>query len=278
MKNAIALGTFDGIHRGHLAVLDMPDEYNKIAVTFSYPPKVQNPAEARLIMTCEDKCRVLGKIGIDETLVLEFERVKNISAEEFLLSLYEKYEPSLISCGFNYRFGKNRTGTADTVKEFCALHNIEFSCKEPVTDNGKVVSSTYIRSLIEEGKVDVAASLLAESFSFEAEVIKGDQRGRTIGFPTINQKYPVELVKLKFGVYEADVLFNGIKYRGITNIGVRPTFLSDYVISETYIEGFSGDLYGESVRIIPKKFLRGEMKFSGLEELKSQIAADLRRK
>lgn len=278
MKNAIALGTFDGIHKGHLAVLDMPDEYNKIAITFSYPPKVQNGAEARLIMTCADKCRVLGKIGINETVALDFERVKNIPAEEFLLSLYKEYKPSLISCGFNYRFGKNRTGSVDTVRKFCNSHDIEFSCKEPVTDNGETVSSTYIRSLIEEGRVDAAASLLAEPFSFETEVIKGDQRGRTIGFPTINQKYPVELVKLKFGVYETAVVVNGSEYRGITNIGVRPTFLSDYVISETYIENFSGDLYGESVRIVPKRFLRGEMKFSGLEELKSQIAADLRRK
>ena len=116
---------------------------------------------------------------------------------------------------------------------------------------------------------------MLKPFSFSAEVIKGDSRGRTIGFPTINQKYPQELVKIKFGVYKTKVLVDGKEFDGVTNIGLRPTFESDYVISETYIKNFSGDLYGKTVRIIPCKFLREEKKFSSLLELKNQIEKDI---
>ena len=122
-----------------------------------------------------------------------------------------------------------------------------------------------------------ANKLLSQPFSFESEVIKGHQRGRTIGFPTVNQKYPEELVKLKFGVYKTRVLFDGMEYVGITDIGVKPTFPNDFVISETYIKDFSGDLYGKKIRIEPIEFIRDEKKFSGLEELKEQINEDLRR-
>ena len=275
MKNAIALGTFDGVHKGHRAVLDLPHDYKKIAVTFSVPPKAVINGDISLISTSEDKCRILKNIGMDDVLLLEFEDVRNMAPEDFLLFLKEKYNPKLISCGFNYRFGKNGAGDCDTIKAFCLENGIIFKKTEPVKCEDNIISSTYIRELLKNGLVEQANELLSEPFSFEAEVVEGDRRGRTIGFPTANQKYPENLVKLRFGVYETKIEVNNEAYFGITDIGIRPTYELDYIISETYIKDFSGDLYGKRVRITPLKYLREEKKFSSIKELEEQIKKDI---
>ncbi|MBO5019551.1 MAG: riboflavin biosynthesis protein RibF [Clostridia bacterium] len=275
MENAIALGTFDGVHKGHRAVLRLPDTYKKIAVTFSVPPKAVLKGDVSLIQTPEDKCRILKNIGIDEVLLLNFEDVRNMAPQEFLQLLKDKYDPRLISCGFNYRFGKNGEGDCDTIKNFCEKNGIIFKKTEPVRFEDDIISSTYIRGLLKNGLVKEANELLSEPFSFETEVIDGDHRGRTIGFPTANQKYPENLVKLRFGVYKTRIEVEGKIYFGITDIGIRPTYELDYIISETYIKNFSGDLYGKKIRIIPLEFLREEKKFSSLYELEEQIKKDI---
>lgn len=275
MKNAIALGTFDGVHKGHRAVLDLPCSYRKTAVTFSLPPKAVLSGEKALITTPEDKCRILRNIGVDEILLLDFKEVRDMPPQDFLVFLKEKYNPQLISCGFNYRFGKNGGGDHNTIKKFCTENGIEFKITDPVTSGEQVISSTYIRELLKNGDVESANKLLSEPFSFKAEVIEGDKRGRTIGFPTVNQKYPEELVKLRFGVYKTKIEYKGKEYFGITDIGIRPTYKLDFIISETYIKNFSGNLYGEELRITPLEFLREEVKFSTLEELKKQILIDI---
>lgn len=275
MKNALSLGTFDGIHKGHRAVLNLPADCRKIAVTFEIPPKLAMSGDLQLIMTNEDKCRVLKSIGIDEILTLDFEKVRDIGALEFLELLYNKYKPSVISCGFNYRFGKGGEGNTETLKSFCTERGIDLLCSLPVEFEGETVSSTLLRNMLKNGEIEKANALLQEPFSFKAEVIDGEKRGRSIGFPTVNQKYPKELVTVKFGVYKTLVDFEGRKYQGITNIGLRPTFKSDYIISETYIKNFSDNLYGKVLRITPLSFLREEKKFSSIEELKKQIKADI---
>ena len=275
MANAIALGTFDGVHKGHRAVLDLPEDFRKIAVTFSLPPKAVLTGKNALITSNEDKCRILKSIGIDEILTLRFESVREMSPEEFLGFLKEKYDPKYISCGFNYRFGKMGQGDTSLLKKFCADNGIELKIAEPVKVGDDIVSSTFIRNLLSNGDVGTASSLLSEPFSFTAAVIEGDKRGRTIGFPTINQRYPEELVKLRFGVYKTKIEIDNNVFYGITDIGIRPTYKSDYVISETFIKDFSGDLYGKTLRIIPIEFLRDEKKFSSLEELKKQIEFDI---
>lgn len=275
MENAIALGTFDGVHKGHRAVLDLPDGYRRIAVTFSIPPKAVITGKKSLITAFEDKCRILKGIGIDEIFALDFLKVKEMSPEEFLVFLKEKYNPGFISCGFNYRFGKSGQGDNEFLKKFCRDNGIELRIAEPVKVGDNIISSTFIRDLLKNGEVGTAASLLTEPFSFEAKVIEGDKRGRTIGFPTVNQRYPDDLVKLRFGVYKTKIEIENTEFYGITDIGVRPTYKSDYVISETFIKDFSGDLYGKTLRITPVEFLRDEKKFSSLEELKKQIELDI---
>ena len=274
MKNAIALGTFDGVHKGHRAVLDLPEDYRKIAVTFLVPPKTVLTGETALITTTADKRRILKNIGMDEILLLDFNDVREMTPEAFLDFLKEKYDPKLISCGFNYRFGKAGQGDSNTIKEFCLKNEIAYKITEPVIEKENIISSTLIREMLRKGDVGSANKLLSEPFSFEAKVIEGDKRGRTIGFPTVNQKYPEELVKLRFGVYKTKIEFEGQEYIGITDIGIRPTYKSDFIISETYIKDFDGDLYGKILRITPFEFLRDEKKFSSLKELKKQIEID----
>ena len=276
MKRAIALGTFDGVHKGHRAVLNLPDDMQKTAVIFALPPKAHLSGAPRSIMTAKDKCAALKKIGIDEIFTLDFDRVKDMPPEDFLVFLKEKFSPALISCGFNYHYGKNAAGNTQMLGDFCKRNGIEFNCHGAVSEDGEPVSSTRIREYLKNGEIEAANALLTFPFSFTAEVISGDRRGRTIGFPTVNQRYPSELIPIKFGVYKTKIILDGAEYRGITNIGIRPTFKTDYIISETYIIGFSGDLYGKSVTVEPLRFVRGEVKFSSVEELKRQIQNDIK--
>ena len=275
-KNAIALGTFDGVHIGHRMVLNLPDDYKKTAVTFALPPKSVLSGNKGLITTIDDKCRILKDLGFEDIELLEFEKIRNMSAIEFLNFLKQKYNPDYISCGFNYKFGKNGAGTTETLKNYCLENSITLNVSDCVEKDGIPVSSTVIRNMLSNGDIVGANKLLSMPFSFEGEVVSGDKRGRTLGFPTINQKYPEELVKVKFGVYKTRVEFDGKHYIGITNIGIRPTYKTDYVTSETYISGFSGNLYGKNVRITLLEFLREERKFSNSTELKNQIEADLK--
>ncbi len=275
MKTALALGTFDGIHIAHRLVLDLPDGYKKTAVTFRKPPKMFFDSKSELLMTFEDKVSTIKELGLVEVLPLDFEKVKDISASGFFEFLYKKYNPQVISCGFNYRFGKGGSGNIEVLKGFCDEKGITLRVCDEVAKDGISVSSTLIRNKLKSGEIELANAFMLKPFSFSAEVIQGDKRGRIIGFPTINQKYPEELVKIKFGVYVVKVLFDGKVYNGISNIGIRPTFESDYVISETYIKDFSGDLYGKTVKIIPQRFLREEIKFASLEKLKKQIEEDI---
>lgn len=275
MKNALMLGTFDGVHIGHKRVLQIDGDYNKIAVTFAKSPKAVMSGKNEAITTLADKCRILKNAGADEVHPLDFSLVRNIRALDFLNYLYKEYKPSLISCGFNYRFGKNGEGDHSLLADFCENNGIELRCVPPVKREEVVVSSTLIRNFLRNGEIEKANELLSEPFSFEAVVRHGEQRGRTIGFPTVNQEYPNELVKIKFGVYAVKVLIDGKEYSGIADIGHRPTYPTDEVISETFIKDFSGDLYNKKLKIIPMRFLRGEMKFQSIEELKNQIAEDL---
>lgn len=254
----------------------MPKHYRRTAVVFSVPPRFVLSGNTELLTLPEKKKRILENIGTDEVLALEFSDVREMPPEEFLSLISRKYKPAYISCGFNYRFGKDGAGDTRLLYDFCRKNGIVFRCIPPVLSGGEAVSSTKIRSLLKDGRPEEANALLCEPFSFEAVIIGGRHCGRTIGFPTVNQRYPEALVQLKFGVYKTEVRLDCGSFEGITNIGIRPTFKSDYVISETYIKGFSGNLYGKRAEIIPIKFLREERRFSSLEEVKQQILIDIK--
>ena len=274
MRNAVALGTFDGLHKGHLAVLSIPAGYRKIALIFDIPPKCTQKGEVELLLTPNEKIERLENLGFS-VHTLKFSDVKNLTAEEFLEFVKKQFNPSLISCGFNYRFGNGGFGDTSLLENFCKKNSITLQLQQPVTDNGETVSSSLIRNALKIGEVSKTNRLLGYDFSFAAEVIKGDGRGTGLGFPTVNQKYPECLTTPKFGVYKTQITIDGKAFKGITNIGTRPTFPTDYVICETFIMGFSGDLYGKSLKITLKEFLREEKKFSNEKELIAQVLSDI---
>lgn len=276
MKNAVVLGTFDGVHLGHKAVIDKAKGCFVTAVTFEKAPRAYLDENIKALMTGDDRIERLKTLGVNETVMLDFNEVKDISALDFLESIRKKYNPSLICCGYNYHFGKNAEGNTEFLAEYCNKHNIELSVAECVKMDSQAVSSTFIREKISLGKVEAANIMLGYNFGFKGEIINGDKRGRTLGFPTINQAFPLCLTPPLFGVYETKVKINGKGYRAITNIGLRPTFLTDKISCETYIEDFSGDIYGDNVDLRFVKFIREEKKFDSIEQLKNAIANDVK--
>lgn len=275
MKTAIALGTFDGLHKGHVAVLEKALPFNSIAVTFLVPPKNIISGKPQLLILPDDRKRRIEGLGINHVVMQDFNDVRNIEALDYLENLRKEYSPSRIVCGFNYRFGKNALGDTELLSNFCKEYNIEFCCVEPQCDGENVISSTAIRSYIKNGDIKRASSLLYGGFSFTENVLHGDARGRTIGYPTANQIYPEILVKPKFGVYMSRVTVDNVNYDAITNIGVRPTYKTDTVGCETYIRDFCGDIYGKQMKTELISFVREEQKFNSLEQLKLAISNDV---
>lgn len=272
---ALALGTFDGIHKGHLAVLSSAVKSKvdkKVVVTFAAPPM---KAGAKLIMPENIKEKEFLRLGFDEILLLDFGEVKDMSPTEFLNMLFEKYNVKSVSCGFNYRFGKSALGNTETLKEYANSHGAECNIIEPVYYMDEPISSTRIRAAIEQGDIKGANEMLVNPFFIESTVVSGDARGRKMGFPTANQIPDKDVAMLKFGVYKTETELDGKKYKSITNIGIRPTYKTEIPIAETHIVDFSGNLYGKILRVSFLEFIREEKKFSGLDEVKEQIEKDL---
>lgn len=276
MKTAIALGTFDGLHAGHRAVLEKTLGFFSIAVTFDIPPKSIITGEPQLLILPEERANRMKQLGVNQVEIQKFEEVRNIEAKEYLETLKQKYNPERIVCGFNYRFGKNAEGDTLLLAKFCEQNNIEFICVPPVLTSGVAISSTYIRNLVRDGEIQKANSLIYGGFSFGAAVLHGDARGRKLGFPTANQKYPEGMVSLKKGVYISNITIDGKAYKAITNIGIRPTYKTETITCESYIKDFSGDIYDKEVKISLLRFVREEQKFNSPEELKNAIANDVK--
>lgn len=274
MKTAIVLGTFDGLHAGHRAVVEKANGFFGIAVTFDVPPK--NINEPQLLMQPKERELRLKELGIDMVEMQSFEGVKDTKAIDYLKLLKQKYNPQRIVCGFNYKFGKDAAGNICMLEDFCRDNGIEFIVVPPVMHNGEVISSTRIRQLAQSGDIKAASAQIYGGFSFTAKVIHGDARGRQLGFPTANQEYPDNMVKVKFGVYLSRVTIDGKQYKAITNIGVRPTFKTKKIGCETFIKDFSADIYGKEITTELLEFIREEQKFSCVEDLKTAVLNDIK--
>lgn len=274
MRTALILGTFDGLHKGHRAVIEAAKGFYTVAVTFGIPPKFFS-GDYKLLMTPEDKSAGLKELGVDEIYTLDFDKVRDISPGDFFSDITYKFSPSRIVCGFNYRFGKGAAGDTDTLAKLCAGKGIELVAVKSVGGD-RPVSSSMIRSLVEEGNVAAANRQIYGGFGFTAPVLHGDGRGRTLGFPTVNQEFPASLAVPKFGVYESRVIIEGAVYKSITNLGVRPTYKTDFIGCETFIKGFSGDVYGKAVTLKLDRFIRPEKSFSNKDELMKAVKADIK--
>lgn len=280
-KTAVALGNFDGLHKGHIAVINeaVTEKSNGLLpciLTFdSHPQKTLRGSAPKKIMTrslCEKTAKELGC----ETVRISFEDVRNMSPEEFFNKiLIKKLNVCFVSCGFNYRFGKNGVGNADTLRSLCKNAGIGFSCVGEVLYNDEPISSTRIRYAIENGDIENANNMLGRHFAYNTEVVHGDRIGKKLlGFPTINQLFPEWHVVPKNGVYASATEVDGRLYPSMTNIGKRPTVKGDELRSETCIIGFSGDLYGSHPEVKLIKLIRTEKKFPSLEALSEQLKKD----
>lgn len=275
---AIALGTFDGIHKGHSEVLKKAlsvKNCKKAVITFSEPPKKTiTKKQIPLLLSVEQKTEFLKLLGFDEIIYLDFNSIKDLSPNEFLSLIFEEFPVKAVSVGYNYRFGKNGMGDVNTLRSFCEEEGAECFVSEEQKVNGESVCSSKIRQYIENGEIEKANEMLGHNFLFSAEVVDGDKRGRDLGFPTINQVLPKSVVLPKFGVYATIVTIDKKAYKAVTNIGVRPTFEKGEISIETNILNFSSDIYGKTVTVELISFLREEKKFETIEQLITQIEKD----
>ena len=227
------------------------------------------------LTTNAQRLRIMEAMGIQKVYLPPFEEVKNLTAEEFVEQvLIGKCNAKRIACGFNFHFGKGGKTDALTLRKLCGAFGAEVDIVPEILVDGKTVSSTQIRQLIQDGNMEEAQRFLGRPFSFFLPVEHGRKLGRSIGVPTMNQKVPVGFVEPRYGVYASVVSLHSKWYYGVTNAGVKPTVGSDYAVLETWIPGFDGDLYGQHIEVSLLKFLRAEQKFSGLEQLRQQIQQD----
>lgn len=282
MASVVALGNFDGLHRGHMTVINdaLQMAKRKSAIPFAlvfkeHPLKELTGEEPPCLFTTETRAAAFKKAGITLCL-LEFSELKDMSPEEFFEEIIiKRMSAAGVCCGFNYTFGKGGKGTPDTLRALCEEAGIEFSMSPEFDYEGQPVSTTRIKKALERGKIETANRMLGRPYSFRLQVVDGDKRGRHLGAPTINQQADPHLVIPKYGVYMSKATVGDKSYLAITNIGVRPTFYEDAVPSiETHILDFEGNLYGKYVEVALLRFLRPEKKFESFVKLENQIKLD----
>ena len=266
---SLALGAFDGLHRGHMAVIREAKKspFSAGVLTFTGSPQ-GSPG----LITPEEKALLLSEEGVDRLYSLDFSEVRQIPAEEFFWeTLQKRCMAKRLCCGEDFRFGQGAKGDIFLLRSLCEKAGTELAVVPAVAENGKKISSTGIREAVQTGDIPAANRLLGRPFGFSAEIIHGNHLGRELGFPTINQALPEHFTLPPFGVYVSYVELDGEKNFGVTNIGKKPTVGSDRILAETWILDFSGDLYGQNIRLSLLEFLRPERKFDSLEELKAEV-------
>lgn len=278
--SAVALGYFDGVHRGHRRVLSgaVAERENGLApvcLTFAESPKsVISGANASFLMTREDKLRVLDGLGIERTYLADFREMMHLSARDFFFDiLIGKLKARALFCGFNYRFGRDAAGGTALLRSLCAENGIKLSVVPPETDNGEVICSTLIKRLIAQGNIARANRLLCGRFGMSGVVRHGRHLGHKLGTPTINLPLEKGLTVPKFGVYVSEVtLESGERFCGVTNIGIKPTVGGTSPLWETWMPQYSGeDIYGQTADVRLLDFLREERSFNSLEALREEI-------
>jgi riboflavin kinase / FMN adenylyltransferase len=283
----LALGNFDGLHRGHLKIIERvrrgAAEHGgtPMAMTFDpHPPRVVRPDKAPpLLMTKEQRLEALEKAGIRAVAVVRFtHELSQWDPEMFVRAvLVDWLRVSEVWVGANFLFGHDRAGNFTSLRTLGQRYGFRAEKIDPVRYKEFVVSSTRIRRLVTEARMDEAAALLGHPYYLDGRVVEGKRRGREIGFPTANLETSNELVPPD-GVYATTLEVDGIVHAGMTNIGVRPTFGDDpRTTIETHVLGYEGDLYGRQVRLAFVQRLRDERRFDDVDALKAQIEADKRR-
>lgn len=279
-KTSIAVGNFDGVHKGHRALFECVKNDSKPLGTKSavwsfdgFSPK----SRGRCITLPSERRELVGKCGIDYLILYDFDDVCTLSPEEFVNDvLIKTCRAESAVCGFNFRFGKGAVGDSETLKALMEQNGKSAFVMPPFEVDGVTVSSSLIRELIKDGKPEQIEKYLGRPFSVFLPVVHGRHLGRTIDSPTINQNFPPEHIVPKYGVYACRVIIDGESYGGVSNVGVRPSVCEDGVCvnCETHIFNYSGDLYDREIRVEFLHFIRAERKFPTIDELKKAITED----
>lgn len=283
----VTIGSFDGVHKGHLRVIDclksVASDLQGETVIISFEPhprEVLYPMEERpgILTTLEEKAKILESYGVDHLVILPFIRsLAELDYKEFVRNiLVDRIGVKGLVVGYDHRFGKNREGTFDKLKELAAKYHFYLEQEEVYEENQINISSTKIRNALQIGDVDRVNEFLGYAYSLTGKVVAGDKIGRTMGFPTANIQLKDDRKLLPAsGVYAVKVWVDEQEYGGMLNIGVRPTVSCTGVVRiEVNIFDFHQDIYGREIRIALVARIRGERKFDGITELQKQLVVD----
>ncbi|MCR1951553.1 bifunctional riboflavin kinase/FAD synthetase [Clostridium sp. DSM 100503] len=281
--NYVALGSFDGLHYGHLSLVkktvQVANEKKGKSMVFTYKnhPKtlVKPESTPKLIMDLETKLKYLEQEDVDIVILRSFTKeFMSMSAEDFIKLLCVDYNVKGIIVGFNFKFGYKNLGDVNLLEDLQSKYGYELYIMEPYTYKGDVISSTRIRKSILEGDVKEASKMLSKPYLIKGRVIHGKKLGRTIGFPTANLEFDNKIIIPDKGVYYTNVEYNNKIYKGITSVGNNPTVNGQQLTIETYILNFDDTIYGQEIKVYFIERIRGEIKFNSLEELVEQIKKD----
>ncbi|MDR0852219.1 MAG: bifunctional riboflavin kinase/FAD synthetase [Clostridiales Family XIII bacterium] len=281
---AVALGNFDGVHRGHAALIlrtvaaARARALKSAVFTFSNHSKnfIAGRTVVKNIVSEADKIALIASMGVDYLFSVPFDaHFHEMPSESFIQHiLLARLKATVVGCGFNFRFGQGASGDTATLVDAAGRFGFDLDVMPPFKVGGTLVSSSLIRNLIAEGKVDLCPEYLGRRYSVLGRTIPGNKVGGTLGFPTANIPLDERMVTPPYGVYVSETELNGVIYESVTNIGDRPTIGDGKKLAETHLFGVTGTLYGQDIRVNLVTMLRGEQKFSGLEELKAQITLD----
>jgi riboflavin kinase / FMN adenylyltransferase len=278
----VALGNFDGVHLGHRAVIEtLLSARHGLATVVSFDPHPQvffSGQSKPLLTVLPEKVELLEALGVEQLVLLPFDQdLANLTPEEFVEKiLVQQLQAKKISVGFNFCFGRKRSGTVEDLQAIAHPYNIPVRVVPPETIEGTQVSSSEIREALSTGDIRRANRFLGRAYALTGTVVEGQKLGRTLGFPTANLSISEQKLIPRRGVYRVEVA--GItlaqKQRGVMNIGLRPTVDGTRQTLEVHLLDWSGDLYGNTVTVSLEQFLRPEQKFESLDALKDQIRRD----
>lgn len=279
----LVLGMFDGVHRGHQALLmagvELAEETGlplNVCTFEPHPMQVLRPESAPpLLTTLTERARLMADFGVDNLCILHFDRETAAqSPEAFMAALVRDYQPRHVVCGFNYTFGHRGAGNGENLRAYGAEHGFDVTIVPEVVLGGDTVSSTRIRGLLQQGHIHEATRLLGHSYTLSGRVMDGKHIGRTMGYPTANVGIPEGKALPAYGVYACWMQVEERIYPAVVNVGRHPTLPEGSVTVEAYALDQSFSLYGKKVRLLFLEFLRPEKKFDSVDALKAQIDRD----
>lgn len=283
--SAVALGNFDGLHIAHMEIINSAVRYAKsrhiksgVLLFDHHSSEATKTRKVSLIMSNRQKTEILGNSGVDFVYFVKFdEEFMRKSPEEFLMFLLEYLKARCICVGYDYKFGYKAKGDTDLLRKLGKKYDVTVNVTDKVTLDGKLVGSTYIRTLINDSKLEEATRFLGRPFSVEGYVERGLQNGRKMGFPTANVRHEENMILPPDGVYAGRAIVENRVYKSVINVGTNPTFDAKVRTVEAHLLDFNEDIYDKDITVEFFTRLRGEIRFDSVDKLKAQIAEDVRK-